>query len=160
MSLGIGLCINQREGRARGAVRPRELEFTRTPKTGSEGKAVKVVKKAYRGKISLVPLVEIAFGIYFSAALWFAFDAKIYTSIPYLFLFQVGFLYVGVSSLLQGWFKIRRRREAGRLAEPRGRRAAEARGVARPAQHPAPPRSHPRCGPSSGARFPSGARRF
>ena len=49
-----------------------------------------------------MPLIELAFGLYFSGALWFAIDAGIWTSVPFLVLFQVGFLYVGTMSLFQG----------------------------------------------------------
>ena len=61
------------------------------------------VTKAYRGKASWMPYVELAFGTYFTWAVWFAWDHDVYTSLPFLILFQLGFLYVGVSSLLQAW---------------------------------------------------------
>ena len=38
-----------------------ESGFTRTPKTGSEGKRVQDVKKSYRGKKSWLPALELAF---------------------------------------------------------------------------------------------------
>jgi hypothetical protein len=63
------------------------------------------VKKSYLGAKTLMPLLELLFGAYFTGALWFAIDARIYTSVPFLFLFQVGFLYVGLSSLIQGRVK-------------------------------------------------------
>ena len=70
------------------------------------------MKKSYRGSKTLMPVVELLFAAYFTGALWFAIDRHIYTSVPFIVLFQAGFLYVGVSSLLQGL--------AGRvkLAEP------------------------------------------
>ena len=81
--------------------------FARTPKTGAEGKQVKVaVKKSYRGSKTLTPLVEIAFGVYFTLALWFAVEKEIWTSIPFLLLFQTGFLYVGLTSLLEGKVRV------------------------------------------------------
>ncbi len=52
-----------------------------------------------------MPLVELLFALYFTGALWFAIDARIYTSVPFIILFQAGFLYVGLSSLLQGRLK-------------------------------------------------------
>jgi len=100
MSLGIGLAINQSRAVLE-ALLGQQSEFTRTPKTGSEGRAVQKVKKTYRGKRSLVPLIELAFGIYFSGAVYYAWDKAIWASLPFLVLFQVGFFYVGVSSLLQ-----------------------------------------------------------
>lgn len=100
MSLGIGMAINQAKAVLE-ALFDKQSEFARTPKTGSEGKSVKAVKKAYRGKRSWVPLIELAFGIYFTGATWYAWDKEIWTSLPFLVLFQFGFLYVGITSLLE-----------------------------------------------------------
>jgi cellulose synthase/poly-beta-1,6-N-acetylglucosamine synthase-like glycosyltransferase len=102
MSLGIGLAINNAKAVSE-ALLSQQSGFTRTPKTGSEGRLIRAqVRRSYRGATSLMPLVELAFGLYFTGALWFAVDAHIWTSVPFLVLFQVGFLYVGVMSLLQG----------------------------------------------------------
>jgi len=102
MSLGIGLAINNAMAVLE-ALFNHETSFTRTPKTGIEGKVARIqVKKAYMGRKTWIPVVELLFGAYFTGALWFALDAKIYTSVPFLILFQVGFLYVGLSSLFAG----------------------------------------------------------
>lgn len=100
MSLGIGMAINQSKAVLE-ALLDKQSEFTRTPKTGAEGRSVKAVKKAYRGKRSWVPFIELAFGLYFTGAVWFAWDQEIWTSLPFLVLFQLGFLYVGVTSMLE-----------------------------------------------------------
>ncbi len=102
MSLGLGMAINNAKAVVE-ALFKQESGFTRTPKTGAEGRNVLKVKKSYRGKASWVPFVELAFGAYFTWAVWFAWDNSVYTSLPFLILFQLGFLYVGVSSLLQAW---------------------------------------------------------
>ena len=99
MSLGIGLAINNARAVTE-ALLNQQSGFARTPKTGAEGKTVKAVKKSYLGSKSLLPLIELAFGLYFTGALWFAIDARIYTSVPFIILFQAGFLYVGLSSLI------------------------------------------------------------
>ncbi len=101
MSLGIGLAISNAKAVAE-ALLNQQSGFARTPKTGAEGKKTVAVKKAYRGSKSLLPLVELLFAAYFTGALWFAIDARIYTSVPFIVLFLAGFLYVGSSSLLQG----------------------------------------------------------
>ena len=100
LSLGIGMAINQCKAVVE-ALLDRQSEFARTPKTGSEGRLVRPVQKAYRGKRNWIPVVEVAFGLYFSGAIYYAWDLEIWSSLPYLFLFQVGFLYVGLSSLLE-----------------------------------------------------------
>ncbi len=102
MSLGLGMAMNNAKAVVE-ALFKQESGFTRTPKTGAEGRSNLKVKKAYRGKASWMPYVELAFGGYFTWAVWFAWDNSVYTSLPFLVLFQLGFLYVGVSSLLQAW---------------------------------------------------------
>jgi cellulose synthase/poly-beta-1,6-N-acetylglucosamine synthase-like glycosyltransferase len=104
MSLGIGLAVNNAKAVIE-ALLNQESGFSRTPKTGSEGKAVRQVRKSYRGSKNWLPAVELLFGVYFSGAAWFAWDMGIYTSLPFLVLFQVGFLYVGITSLLTGKYK-------------------------------------------------------
>lgn len=100
MSLGIGMAINQSKAVLE-ALFDQQSDFARTPKTGSEGKSVRQVAKAYRGRRNWVPVIELLFGLYFSGAVYFAWDQEIWSSLPFLVLFQVGFLYVGISSLLE-----------------------------------------------------------
>jgi hypothetical protein len=104
MSLGIGLAINNAKAVLE-ALLNQQSGFARTPKTGAEGKKLVQVKKSYLGAKTLMPLLELLFAVYFTGALWFAIDARIYTSVPFLILFQAGFLYVGLSSLIQGRVK-------------------------------------------------------
>ena len=102
MSLGIGLAINNAKAVLE-ALLNQQSSFARTPKTGAEGKSVRApVKKAYLGAKTLLPLVELGFGLYFTGAVAYAWQKEIWTSLPFLILFQVGFLYVGLSSVLQG----------------------------------------------------------
>src|SRR5262249_25145727 len=102
MGIGIGLAVNNAKAVVEALLNQRS-GFTRTPKIGIEGRAPKLeVSESYRGKRNLLPVIELAFGAYFTGALWYAVDAEIYPSIPFLILFQVGFLYVGLMSLMQG----------------------------------------------------------
>lgn len=100
MSLGIGLSVNQAKAVLE-ALFGRASDFSRTPKTGSKGRSAARVHKAYRGRLTFVPFVELAFGVYYTAAVLYAVHFKVWPSLPYLVLFQLGFLYVGVSSLAQ-----------------------------------------------------------
>lgn len=101
MSLGIGMAINNAKAVLE-ALLNQQSAFARTPKTGVEGKGAKVkVKSSYRGSKSFMPFIELGFALYFTGALWFAIEKRIYTSIPFLMLFLGGFLYVGLASLLQ-----------------------------------------------------------
>jgi cellulose synthase/poly-beta-1,6-N-acetylglucosamine synthase-like glycosyltransferase len=124
MSLGIGLAINNAKAVLE-ALLGQESAFTRTPKTGAEGKKVAAIKKSYRGSKTLMPIIELSFAAYFTGALWFAFEKRIYSSVPFILLFLVGFLYVGVSSLLQGRLKFSESAPAPvKATEEQTRRAA------------------------------------
>src|SRR5215831_5570829 len=112
MSLGIGLAVNNATAVVEALLNQRS-SFTRTPKICVEGKVAKTeVGENYRGRRNMLPVIELLFGLYFSGAVWFAIDKEIYASIPFLVLFQVGFLYVGAISALQG-------NRFGRLLWPR-----------------------------------------
>lgn len=113
MSLGIGMAVNQSRAVLE-ALLDKQSEFARTPKTGSEGRSVAAVKKTYRGKRSWAPFVELALGLYFTGAAWYAWDKAIWSSLPFLLLFQFGFLYVGVTSLVE--FRGRARGETSTAA--------------------------------------------
>ena len=67
-----------------------------------------------------LPVLELALGAYLTSAIYFALDKGVYFSLPFLLLFQWGFIYVGLMSLLQGRF------------------AALARALRRPAPEPTP----------------------
>jgi hypothetical protein len=60
------------------------------------------VQKRYRTLLTAQPLLELALGGYLTSAIWFALDKGVYFSLPFLLLFQWGFFYVGLVSLLQG----------------------------------------------------------
>jgi len=47
------------------------------------------------------PMIEVALGLYFTAILFYALINGIYGTVPFLMLFQVGFLYTGLLSLAQ-----------------------------------------------------------
>src|SRR5436190_6817247 len=101
MALGIGMCVNQSKAVIEAMV-GYETGFTRTPKTGMRGRDRSWLKKKYRTLLTAQPLLELALGAYLTSAIWFALDKGVYFSLPFLLLFQWGFFYVGLVSLLQG----------------------------------------------------------
>lgn len=105
MALGIGMCLSQAKAVMEGLL-GHESEFTRTPKLGVAGKAQGWAQKAkkYKGLKTALPLLELAFGLYLTLSIWIAFDRELVFSLPFLMLFQLGFLYVGFMSLFQGRF--------------------------------------------------------
>ena len=47
------------------------------------------------------PLIELALGLYFTATVFYALANQIYGTVPFLVLFQIGFLYTGLLSIVQ-----------------------------------------------------------
>ncbi|MEP7014336.1 MAG: cellulose synthase family protein [Verrucomicrobiota bacterium] len=98
LALGIGLSLNN--GRAvLEALFNHESDFTRTPKYGIERKSQPWRACKYKPLRSLLPLAELAFAIYFSYFVWFAIVNGQFLSVPFLLMFQGGFLYVALSSI-------------------------------------------------------------
>ena len=100
MSIGIGLCINNSRAVFE-AMFNRQSEFARTPKYRIEGESDEWVGKRYRQSVAVQPLVELALGLYFTATVFYALANGIYGTVPFLVLFQIGFLYTGLLSVVQ-----------------------------------------------------------
>jgi cellulose synthase/poly-beta-1,6-N-acetylglucosamine synthase-like glycosyltransferase len=100
MSIGIGLSINNTRAVFE-ALFDRKSEFTRTPKYRIERAADDWVGKKYRQSVAVQPLIELALGLYFTATVFYALANQIYGTVPFLVLFQIGFLYTGLVSLVQ-----------------------------------------------------------
>ena len=94
--------------------------FVRTPKGGATG------ARRYRLPLNVQTALELAFGAYYTAALGYATWRGLWLAVPFLALFAMGFLQLGVGSLLPG------RRVSGAARPPR------------PAPAPAAPRTPPR----------------
>ncbi len=102
MAVGIGMTISGTKVVLEGAFGVKS-PFVRTPKYSVEGNKGDWKSKKYRGKIGLLTLVEIAFGIYYTWVVFYAWDLGIYGVVPFLVLFQFGYLYTGLWSLMQGF---------------------------------------------------------
>jgi hypothetical protein len=100
LALGVGLSINNARAVLE-AVFNHKSDFARTPKYGIERKAQPWRSCKYMPLKSLLPLAEMAFAIYFAYFLWFAIDHHQWMSVPFLAMFQIGFLYVSLSSFSQ-----------------------------------------------------------
>jgi len=100
MSIGIGLSVNNARAVVE-ALLDRESEFTRTPKYGIEQQSDEWVSKKYRQSVLLQPLLELALGLYFTATVFYALANGIYGTVPFLVMFQFGFLYTGLMSVVQ-----------------------------------------------------------
>ena len=100
LCLGVGISINNARAVMEALVGHRS-EFTRTPKYAVEERTDRWKLKKYRGKRSIQPFIELAMAAYYTAALAMVAGSGILVSLPFLLLFQLGFAYVGVVSLLQ-----------------------------------------------------------
>lgn len=102
MALGIGMSINNGKAVIE-ALLGQESDFVRTPKYGVNSRAqAQATKKSFRYKAgkSLCLWIELALVGYFGHLLWMAVAKQQWGSVPFLFLFLFGFLYVSMSSLL------------------------------------------------------------
>ena len=100
MSLGIGLSINNAKAVIEGLI-GYDTEFVRTAKHGAGQQQVLLDKMKYRARKSMLPLIEMAFALYFVATIYVAVVGKHYISLPFIALFLIGYLYVGTLSVYQ-----------------------------------------------------------
>src|SRR5260370_5059329 len=100
MSIGIGLCVNNTRAVLE-ALFHKESEFARTPKYGIERDSDEWAGKKYHQTVGVQSIIELALGLYFTGTVFYALINQIYGTVPFLMLFQVGFLYTGLVSILQ-----------------------------------------------------------
>jgi cellulose synthase/poly-beta-1,6-N-acetylglucosamine synthase-like glycosyltransferase len=100
MSIGIALCINNSRAVFE-ALFNKHTDFARTPKYRIEGAGDEWVGKKYRQSVAVQPLIELALGLYFTMTVFYALANQIYGTVPFLVLFQMGFLYTGLVSIVQ-----------------------------------------------------------
>jgi hypothetical protein len=115
MALGMGMSVINGLAVLEGLFGRKGTEFVRTPKYGAAGgtRTTDWKKKAgsfNKKKLSLLPFVEIIFGLYLlfcaSVAMWF--DSA-WGTVPFLIIFAVGYLYVGVLTIHSRWLAVRAR---------------------------------------------------
>jgi cellulose synthase/poly-beta-1,6-N-acetylglucosamine synthase-like glycosyltransferase len=100
MAVGIGMTIPGSKAVLEGAFGIKS-PFVRTPKFSVEGSKGEWMNKKYRCDIGFVTVIEIVFGLYFTFVNIYAFNLGIYGVMPFLLLFQWGYLYTGFWALAQ-----------------------------------------------------------
>jgi cellulose synthase/poly-beta-1,6-N-acetylglucosamine synthase-like glycosyltransferase len=101
MGLGIGLAFSNARAVIEALIGYR-TEFVRTPKYRVEEQADETWKrKKYKRKHGLLPLLELAFSVYFLLAIMYAVRMQLWGTIPFLSLFFFGYGYMGLMSILQ-----------------------------------------------------------
>ena len=105
LALGVGLSLNNARAVLE-ALFNHKSDFARTPKYGIERKSQPWRCCKYMPLKSLLPVAEMAFAIYFTYFVYFAITHRQFLSVPFLLMFQGGFLYVSLSSLAPWWPRI------------------------------------------------------
>jgi cellulose synthase/poly-beta-1,6-N-acetylglucosamine synthase-like glycosyltransferase len=105
LSVGIGLSVNNARAVLE-ALFGHQSEFTRTPKYRVEKASDEWKQKRYRGAVNFVPFLELGLGFYFTYMAIYAATYGIFGTLPFILLFQFGFLYTGVLSLSQNLGKL------------------------------------------------------
>jgi cellulose synthase/poly-beta-1,6-N-acetylglucosamine synthase-like glycosyltransferase len=105
LGVGIGLSVNNAKAVLE-ALFGLDSEFTRTPKYRVEAVGDEWKQKRYRGNLTFVPFIELLLGAYFSLMAVYAFTNEIYGTLPFILLFQGGFLYAAFLSLFQNVGKL------------------------------------------------------
>ena len=100
MAIGIGLAVNNTRALIE-ALFGQPGEFSRTPKYGIERVQDDWQHKKYHQSMPVQPFIELGLGLYFTCAIFYALVNGIYATMPFLALFQFGFLYAGIMSILQ-----------------------------------------------------------
>jgi cellulose synthase/poly-beta-1,6-N-acetylglucosamine synthase-like glycosyltransferase len=101
LAIGIGLAVNNSKAVLE-ALLGKKSEFTRTAKFAISKKSDRWQNKKYKTNVGVPTAVEILLGVYFTVAMVFSLVNRMWASAYCLLFFQVGFLYVGMSSLFQG----------------------------------------------------------
>lgn len=103
MGMGIGLVFSNTRAVLE-ALLGIKSSFVRTPKYRVENSQDNWLHQArlYGRKHGLLPLIELAFALYFVAAIAYAIRSHIYATIPFLCIFLLGYGYMAAMSLFQG----------------------------------------------------------
>jgi cellulose synthase/poly-beta-1,6-N-acetylglucosamine synthase-like glycosyltransferase len=110
LAVGIGLSVNNAKAVIE-ALFGIESEFARTPKYCVEGASDEWKQKRYAVSLNFVPFAELLLGLYFTAMAAYALRYQVLGTLPFILLFQFGFLYAAAMSLFQNVGKLRFVRE-------------------------------------------------
>ena len=105
LAVGIGLSVSNSKAVLE-ALCGHRSEFKRTPKYCVERAGDDWKAKRYRGGASLIPFVELGLGLYFGAMAVYAAVHGIVGTLPFILLFQGGFLYTSALSFYQSAWRL------------------------------------------------------
>jgi cellulose synthase/poly-beta-1,6-N-acetylglucosamine synthase-like glycosyltransferase len=99
MAVGIGLSVSNSKA-VMEALLGIKSSFKRTPKFRIESKSDRWATKKYLRGTGVMPVIEIILGVYFALVVYYAFSNQNYPTIPFLMLFVIGFIYMGLMSIV------------------------------------------------------------
>jgi hypothetical protein len=100
LSVGIGISVNNAKAVLE-ALFGVESGFRRTPKYRVEGLSDDWKTKRYKGALDFLPFLELGLAVYFGFMAWYALTNDIWGTLPFILIFQAGFLYAAGLSLFQ-----------------------------------------------------------
>lgn len=103
MALGAGMTVNNSIAVLEG-LSGKPSEFVRTPKYSADGTSV---KREYSAKRTRSSWAELAMGLHLTTGTYIAFQYELYPALPFMILFQVGFLYVALHSFMEEHFALK-----------------------------------------------------
>ncbi|MBU0550302.1 glycosyltransferase family 2 protein [Myxococcota bacterium] len=104
LALGIGLAVNNAKATLE-ALFGHESPFVRTPKLAIEDKQSNLsVRTPYRAGKNLLAYIELGLGLYYTYTVLYCLWAGLFLALPFMLLFQFGFLYTGLMSRFQWSF--------------------------------------------------------
>jgi cellulose synthase/poly-beta-1,6-N-acetylglucosamine synthase-like glycosyltransferase len=99
LTLGLGLAVNNTRAVLTG-LGGTANDFQRTPKFRIERRGDGWRDKRYRSPVTLWAGVEISLGLYFAWVMLSLAQARLFAPLPFLLLYLIGFLYVGLLSVM------------------------------------------------------------
>jgi cellulose synthase/poly-beta-1,6-N-acetylglucosamine synthase-like glycosyltransferase len=102
LGIGVGISVNNALAVIEGLF-GKPSEFARTPKYGIEGTSDTWKQKAYKGKSNWVPYAELGLACYFTFTSLYALAYGLVGTLPFIAIFQWGFLYTSGMSLAQSY---------------------------------------------------------
>jgi hypothetical protein len=100
LGIGIGISLSNALAVVEGLF-GKPSEFTRTPKYRIEGASDTWKQKVYKGKANWLPYAELTLACYFTFVNLYALTYGLVGTLPFIAIFQWGFLYTSGMSLAQ-----------------------------------------------------------
>ena len=118
LALGIGLAVNNAKATLE-ALFGHQSPFVRTPKLAVDEQSGRAVRprKVYMSGRNMLAWFELGLGAVYTYTVIYCIQTRLWMALPFMLIFQFGFLYIGLMSLFQ-WSSLRRPRVAAVKPDP------------------------------------------